>query len=76
NIQYRAMLGEYLSRAGYPVEAGKIFSAVKIDDDIDPLMLMMIAQYKTRSADANGARLLLDRFANRADLKNNSWFQS
>ena len=75
-VPLKAQLADYLGRAGRPQEADKIFSGADLSDKADGTMIKMLAQYKSRCGDANGGRLLLERFAGREDLKNDPWFQA
>ncbi len=76
NATNRALLGDYAIRAGQPEEAAKIFSAVDTSDKADLYAIVLLAQYKVRCSDADGARVLLERFADRDDAKKSPWFQS
>lgn len=72
----KAILGDYLSRAGRPGEAARILAETKPDEKTDATMLKMMIQYKTRNSDNRGAKELAEKYKDRADLKDDPWFQS
>ncbi|HEY9757384.1 MAG TPA: tetratricopeptide repeat protein [Oculatellaceae cyanobacterium] len=74
--RFKAILGDYLSRAGRPAEAAKILAEAKPDEKTDATMLKMMIQYKTRNSDNRGAKALAEKYKDRADLKDDPWFQS
>jgi tetratricopeptide (TPR) repeat protein len=74
--RFKAILGDYLARAGRPDEAAKILEGVKPDEKTDGTMLKMVIQNKTRNFDPRSAKELAERFKDRADLKDDPWFQA